>query len=81
MSDKENAEKNLQEIWAKMIEEAKGEILPDEMCVLDFMGKVNEDPETEITRYQAQYYLETQVTKGRMTKRVVINTNYYRPVL
>ena len=78
---KENAEKSLQDIWENLIEEARGEIQPDEMNVLEFMNKVNETEETQISRYQAQYYLETQVTKGKMTKRLVKNTNYYRPVL
>jgi len=81
MTDKKDAEKNLQDIWENLIEEARGEIQPDEMNVLEFMNKVNETEETQISRYQAQYYLETQVTKGKMTKRLVRNTNYYRPVL
>ena len=78
---KEEAEKDLKNIWENYIEDAKGEISPDEMTVVEFMNKVNEDPEVNISRYQAQYYLERRVSEEKMTKRLVRNTNYYRPVL
>lgn len=78
---KEDAENTLKDIWENMIEEARGEVFPDEMGVLEFMNKVNEQEDVNISRYQAHYYLEAQVIKGKMTKRLVKNTNYYRPVL
>jgi len=75
-SEKENAEEDLNIIWEKIKKESLPEKpLPDEKTINQFME------ETGITRRQARYYLNKEVASGRLTKRIIKNENYYRPVL
>lgn len=75
MSDKENAEKELQDIWEQFREEAINEVDPSEKSINEFMKEIG------LTRYQTRYFLERKVQKGEMTKRLIRHENYYRPVL
>jgi hypothetical protein len=75
MTDKENAEEKVQEIWENIIEEAKGTPQPNEKTIIQFAE------DTGLTRWQARYYLETEMNAGRMKRRKIRSTNYYSPVL
>ena len=75
MTEKENAEETLINMWNEIIEEARNELpLSHEKTLVQFAN------EAGITKWSARHFLEKEIAIGRMKKRKVRNKNYYSPV-